>query len=467
MRVALALGVVVLAGPAAASGNGGLRTALIDFNIPADESELGFRRMTAAGATAVRLTLSWQSVAPSVRSTTFNPADPLDPAYRWDALDAKLRSLRQSGLEPILSLHGAPAWARRDPARTESAPVAADLRLFMRAAATRYNGRNRGLPHVRYWQLWIEPNVNLFFLPQHEGGRRASPLVYRELLNAFAPAVRHANPKARVIAGGLSPFGKRGDYLTVIPPLAFMRDLLCVSAGRSPRKTCSARVPFDIWSHHPYTAGGPTRKAYRADDVSIGDLPAMRRVLEAARRFGNVNARGPVDFWVTEFSWDSSPPDPKGVPAALHARWTAEALYRMWTSGVSLVTWLALRDFPYPAQPIQAGLWYRGATLRADRPKPALQAFRFPVVAFDQRGRIFVWGRTPAGKPGRVVVERSFRGGWTRLGTFRTNRHGIFTARVRGPSARGWVRARFVATGERSRPFSLRDPGDRVYQPFG
>ncbi len=126
-----------------------------------------------------------------------------------------------------------------------------------------------------------------------------------------------------------------------------MRELLCMSAGDHPHPTCAKTIHFDIWAHHPYTSGGPTHKALNPDDVSIGDLPEMKRLLDAAVKAGHVVSRQRIRFWVTEFSWDSQPGDPKGVPAGLHARWVSEGLYRMWQSGVSLVIWFNLRDDPF------------------------------------------------------------------------------------------------------------------------
>ena len=185
----------------------------------------------------------------------------------------------------------------------------------------------------------------------------------------------------------------------------------------------------------------------------------------AAVRAGHVVSRRKVDFWVTEFSWDSNPPDTYAVPTRLHVRWVAEALYRMWRNGVSLVTWLQLRDNPLDYYE-QSGLYYRGPTIRGDRPKPALQAFRFPLVAFPQGGRVLVWGRTPAGRRARVLVEQSFPGGWKQLGTVSTDRYGIFQRRFRS-SPRGLVRARTLDRGERAVPFSLTRVRDRFYNPFG
>ena len=50
-------------------------------------------------------------------------------------------------------------------------------------------------------------------------------------------------------------------------------------------------------------------------DVSVAELPEMKSALdEAAVSAGDVASARPPAFWVTEFSWDSDPPDPGGVP---------------------------------------------------------------------------------------------------------------------------------------------------------
>jgi hypothetical protein len=243
-----------------------------------------------------------------------------------------------------------------------------------------------------------------------------------------------------------------------------MRELFCLSSTLQAK--CNDKIHFDIWAHHPYTSGGPTHHAVFANDVSLGDLPKMRRVLSAAVKAGNIQSDQPLRFWVTEFSWDTSPPDPKGVPVDLEARWVAEALYRMWSSGVSLVTWFLLRDEAPATSYFQSGLLFRGKSVETAKPKPAFTAFRFPLVGLPSRGGFLIWGRTPAGKPGRVLLEQSFKGGWASLGVVRTDRVGIFQTSLRRP-ATGFVRARLMGSRDRARPFGLKPVPDRFYNPFG
>jgi hypothetical protein len=283
------------------------------------------------------------------------------------------------------------------------------------------------------------------------------------MVNAFADAVHSIHRDNVVVAGGLAPFFDNSAEVTRQNedwgPLTFMRSLLCISKNLKP--TCADRVRFDVWSTHPYTSGGPTHHAVKPDDVSLGDLPEMRAVLDAAIRAHHIVSAHHPQFWVTEFSWDSKPPDPAGVPTKLLKRWVPQALYQMWRNGVSLVTWFSLRDESPTVSPYQSGLFYAGG-----RAKPYLRGFRFPLVAFPRRGGIYVWGRTPAGAPGRVVVERLAPGGtWKRLGNLTTNRFGIFERTFRAQST-GWVRARLGST-DATLPFSLTPVPDQFFNPFG
>jgi Cellulase (glycosyl hydrolase family 5) len=432
---------------------------------PLDHSDrLVFERIRAAGATKVRISISWRSIAP--KKPQLNAADPDDPAYRWSDVDRDVRLAVAAGLEPILTLYSTPAWAaeRAGTPGTE-APDPDAFGTFAAAAATRYGGGFDDLPRVRYWQAWNEPNLPLFFQPQLEDGKPFSPDWYRRMVNAFSAAVKGVHADNVVIAGGTAPVAGSAELNAVHwGPLAFMRDFLCLDDELRP--TCDDRVRFDVWAHHPYTSGGPTTKASLPNNAFIADLPAMRNILLAGYRAGHTSASALPAFWVTEFSWDSAPPDPGGVPTRLETRWVAEAMYRMWTSGVTLVTWFSLQDRALGTSPFQSGLYYWSEDLAAARPKPALQAFRFPFVAFPTRTSVVVWGRTPAGRQATVVVEQSFRGGWRRLGVVKSDRYGIIQRSFTGART-GFVRARTLDRGQQAPPFSLASVPDRFVNPFG
>jgi hypothetical protein len=186
----------------------------------------------------------------------------------------------------------------------------------------------------------------------------------------------------------------------------------------------------------------------------------MRATLDAGMRAGRIVTTQKLRFWVTEFSWDTNPPDPNAMPIALQSRWVSEALYTMAQSGVSLATWYLIRDEPL-SSPYQSGLYFRNG-----RPKPSLQAFRFPFVAFRRGDSVTVWGRTPSERPATVIVEHRSGGAWKRVGALASNSVGVFRGRFSAPSG-DWLRARMTPGSATSRPFSLTEPADRFYRPFG
>lgn len=439
-----------------------LQTALFDPKAFAAGSTETFEEVRRTGATAVRLVLFWRNVVATVRPASFDATDPDDPAYNWSTFDQEVRAAVDAGLEPIVNIFGAPQWANERVVRGgDYKPSPAMLAAFGTAAARRYSGGFQDLPRVRYWELWNEPNLALFLRPQLVGSTVYSAGWYRKMLNAFTPAVHRVRADNSVIAGSTAPFTSRAGARTSWGPgpLLFMRELLCLS--RQLRSKCPQTVQFDIWAHHPYTSGGPTHRANIPDDASLGDLPRMRAALDAGIATGHIRSTQKVRFWVTEFSWDTNPADPNAMPIALQARWVSEALYRMAEVGVSLVTWFLLRDEPLASSPYQSGMYFRNG-----RAKLTLQAFRFPFVAFRDDKGVLVWGRTPTGKGGRVIVERRSSGGWVRVAALDANTFGVFRGRFAAQSA-GAMRARLPAAGDASLAFSLTVPPDRSYRPFG
>jgi hypothetical protein len=411
----------------------------------------------------------------------FDARDPADEGYTWTSFDREIRAVTAARLRPIVYVHGAPAWAqsgsRERPNDGAVRPSPSDLADFATALARRFGGSFRGLPRIRHWQVWNEPNLSIELMPQSEGGRPVSPSLYRNLVNAMSRAVHAVHADNVVIAGGLAPFGGNVNDPSGGPvpdqertrPLEFMREMLCMSRGSRPAPTCNARSDFDVWAHHPYTYGGPTHRAFHPDDVSLGDLPEMRRLLRAAEKAGHIRSRQQVGFWVTEFSYDSQPGDPKGLPPALHARWTAEALYRMWQNGVGLVTWFLLRDQPFPDEMFQSGLYLRGAGgVGTDRPKLALRAFRFPFVAFRLKDRsISYWGRTPTSTRTAVVVEQRRGAAWVRVAAASVSGDGVFQGRIARVRGNGALRARLANGRDVSLGFGLTVPKDFRFCPWG
>jgi Cellulase (glycosyl hydrolase family 5) len=442
-----------------------LRTALVDPFLLNGPNAPAFALARGTGAQYVRMTLSWRSVAPATLPVGFNAADPTSPGYSWHGLDVTIGMAEAAGLTPILDIVNTPSWAyaNQPDGVNAGSPEPAALGQFAQAVATHYDGQN-GLPLVNVFEVWNEPNLSLNLWP-------ASASVYRDMVNAVAASVHAVDPNNIVVAGGLDPFshgksGKRKWYS--VAPLAFMRSLLCVSKGAHPTSTCLKKVNFDVWSHHPYTYGGAFGRAKLRDNVELGDLPKMRAVLQAGARLHHVASASPVQFWVSEFSWDSSPPRKKAAPMALAARWTAESLYQAWHSGVSLLTWFGLMDQPGPS-PYQSGLYFHATSLDQARPKPVLTAFRFPFVAYLHKKTVSVWGRDATSDSETVTVQRRHGkvGHWRTVGNIATNADGIFEATLKlKATKKDWLRA--IASGSgTSLAFSLTAPHHPHIGPWG
>ena len=474
--LAIALVIVPTVAPrpasAAPTGTGALETGV---SYVGESAPLAFRGVRRAGARLVQTTVEWRQIAPRAEPADWDPGDPADPHYDWGPLDAWVTNAVAADLTPLLEIVSAPRWAEG----CESGwlgvcrPDPSALAAFATAAARRYSGRFGGLPRVRYWQGLNEPNLSLFFGPQFEAGGPVSPDLYRGLIDAFYSAVKRVDPSNLVLAAGLGPVGVPGY---TIAPLRFARLLLCMRGRRRPRPTrhgCEGGVHFDIFDVHPYTTGGPSHHGH-ADDVEIADLPKLQRLLRAADEAGRIRgAFRRTPLWVTEFSWDSDPPDPGGLSMPILARWTAEALHTAWRAGVRRFFWYSLRDqAPNPSRPfsetLESGLYFRGATLAEDVPKRQLYAFRFPFVAYARAGAIRFWGRTPNSRAGSIEIQARSGGRWLGLAALRAGPGGVFRGAVEsayGRHDRGAVRA--VYRGEGSLPFSLRPLPDFHQPPFG
>lgn len=474
------------AAPAVASGP--IQTAVAQyFGAPGPDMATELAHMHQAGATAVRLYIGWSSIAPDPRPANFDPTNPGDPNYYWTNTDAAIKLAVKDGLQPILSVESAPTWAEGssaglNPWDSQPGTVRPDPQAygeFAHAIAARYSGNFGGLPRVRYWQAWDEPNVDFALSPQFQIGPTQtatlstpmlSPEIYRGLLIAFTAAVHHVHRDNLVVAGGLSPFFNAIPQARTAAPMLFMRQLLCMSAANRPLPHCKP-VSFDIWAMDPYTAGDPEHHANSPVDISLPDLPRMSALLRAAYQAHHVISAHLPAFWITEFAWDSNPPDPYGVPVALETRWVAEAIYRAWVEGISMFSWFEIRDDDVDPGGFQSGLYYACSSGPAcDQPKPIVAAYRFPFVAYRRgRGEVLVWGRSPWGRPGTVVVEQRKGAGWRRLATMRTDRYGVFTATL-STSASGDLRARLAGPSRdplESAPFSLHVPPDMPVNPFG
>lgn len=445
--LALAAATATLLTPAPAHA-APLQLGFFDSVFSSEERAPWLQRAADSGANLVRIDIGWPAAtAPA------NPRDPADPGYDFTAADASIKAAAAAGLGVLASFTGAPVWAE-GPNRPDDAPIAswrpdpAALEAYGTALARRYDGTypdprepGRTLPKVRAFQPWNEPNLSKYLSPQWDSGKPAAPGHYRDMLNAFYRGVHATGSDALIVTAGTAPFGDPGTQGARMPPARFVRELLCErqTAKRTLQATeCPDPAHFDVLSHHPYSVGAPSRKAVNADDVSIPDLGKLTTVLRAAERDDLALGATRHRLWVTEVSYDSSPPDPEGVPASKHAAYLSQALYLLAKAGVDAVFWFQVRDqAPEPsyAATNQSGVYYRDG-----RAKPAQRSFRFPFFARRAtRETIALWGRAPA--TGGVRIERRIGSRWRTVRTLSVTATGTFQTTLR-TSATSTVRAR-------------------------
>ncbi len=403
------------------------------------------QRAVDSSADVVRVSSSWRSVAPT-RPT--DPTNPADRAYNWAGLDQAVRGVAAAGLDPFVSLTGAPDWAEGEN-RPGSAvvgtwrPNADAFAAFARALARRYDGTYPDparmgalLPRVRSFAPWNEPNLALYLAPQwtKRSGRfvNTGPVIYRDLLNGFYRGIKASQPGATVVAGLTAPFGDPDPGGRRTMPARFVRTMLCLDAKLRP--SCQSTVRFDVIAHHPYSVGAPRRKALNEDDVSIPDLAKITRPVAAAVRRGRALPRRSKPLWITETSYDSSPPDPDGLPVAVQARYLQQAFASLYRQGARVITWFQIRD--QAPEPSFAATNQSGVYFRDGRPKASQTAFAFPLVVTSKtrtRARLFL--RAPAA--GSVQIQRRIGGRWRPAGSVRAGRHAVVQRSVarRGATA--------------------------------
>ncbi|HEY4428969.1 MAG TPA: hypothetical protein VGN08_12260 [Solirubrobacteraceae bacterium] len=425
-----------------------------------------------AGASVVRIPVNWAFHVAPKPPLAFDPTDPGSAAYNFAGIDAAVRSAVAGGLEPLLVVSHAPAFAeapRRWPFAYAGswAPSPQALGQFATALARRYDGSfpdpldpGRPLPRVNMFQAWNEPNLARYLEPQWvaEGPRwRAfSPLLYRQLLNAFYAGIKLVQASDVVVAAGLAPTGDPPGTGRMAP-LMFLQELFCLGAPHSMgRPPCEGPAHFDVLAFHPLSVGNPDRAAPSSLDVSVSDAAKVTTLLARAVRLRTALPTTGKQVWVTELNWESAPQSRHGVPPADQAAWISRALHRLWVAGVQLVDWEFLVD-PYPAL-IQvqlggrrvamsrpAGLYtLRSPGLRTAQPKPFLRGFELP---FDpqriNRRDVRVWALVMA--PGeRPVLQRLRHHHWRSLALLRADRWGVVNAALR---LAGPTRLRLVADG--------------------
>jgi hypothetical protein len=290
-----------------------------------------------AGATVLRISFSWYEMEPEPGRLDFSFWDEFIPM----AVD-------EFGLRLIPYVCYTPPWASAHPQSktiwTTPPKDPAAFGRFVGALVTRYKTR------LHSWELWNEPDIPEFWTGTIEE--------FASLVREGSRAVRSADPKAKVVLGGIA---KHTPFL-----LWLLRD-----------QKVSALV--DVINAHAYYEtwhGAPTEEL----------LNYIGRISDAIADYGDHQ-----ELWLAEVGYSSYRPESSGTVSEFYrarhafehtAEYQADVLLRSLaliraTGRVDLVAWYRVNDLPDSEEIIgDVNTRYLGLVDRQGRPKPALESFR-------------------------------------------------------------------------------------------
>ena len=256
--------------------------------------------LAESGADWVRMSISWSDwVEPSKGSYNSNALS---------GFDRGIDLARGAGAKVLIMVEESPSWARDSSNKNSPPRNNADLAEFVRFLASRYRGKVEG------YEIWNEPNL------QWAWPSGPNPGQYARMLKAVSPAVRAADPAAKVVFAGTFT----SDYRFLEGAYAAVPDL---------------GAYFDVMGTHPYTAWAvePERVWRNADGrINQGAFAAYRELRRTMEAHG-----GAKPIWVTEFGWSTATAPGIGVSPQTQADYLRRA-YR------------CLEQDPY----VQMAAWY-------------------------------------------------------------------------------------------------------------
>ncbi|NPV08694.1 MAG: cellulase family glycosylhydrolase [Anaerolineae bacterium] len=227
--------------------------------------------------------------------------EPSKGDYQWGAIDEVVDAANAAGINVLLSVVKAPAWARPPGAdlSVEGPPAnPQDFADFLGAMAARYRGR------VRAYEVWNEQNLHYEW-----GNEPIDPGRYVELLKHCYAAIKANDPGALVISGALTPTGAQ-------PPLGMDDFAYLEGMYRAGLKNYADGIGahpsgYNVSPDVTWEGACEFIKARQAGFTGACDTPhhswSFRSTMEGYRNIMVVYGDGGKKIWPTEFGWASSP----------------------------------------------------------------------------------------------------------------------------------------------------------------
>jgi hypothetical protein len=387
----------------------------------------------ALGARIVRVSMSWNSMAPdagSKKKPSVNLSSPSAySAAAWAPYDTLVREAKTEGLTVAFQVTGGPpVWAaganppakyRENPKLFGWKPNAKLYGQFIHAVAQRYNGSfkpagaSSALPAVRFWSFWNEPNFGTDLGPQTTAGSSvpAGPSMYRALIGAAWKAMHQTgHGHDTLLLGDLDPLGNglaRPGHSSKYPgvqntmgPMTFVRALYCVgtdykpisgsiagkwgcpttaSASRKFRGANPALFSSSGFAIHPYTLKqSPTSTKVNPQYATFPVLSRLTSALDKSTKAYKSGKHFPI--YNDEFGFITRPPSGAGFPSPAKASVYLNQSEYLSYKNPRLVTYdqYLISDAPVipgrPAPGFNTGLY-----TSAGKPKVTVTAFQLPL----------------------------------------------------------------------------------------
>lgn len=431
-RAVLLAAVLTLAAPAAALANRGQASVLQDdaqLLNPSTQTR-ALDQAKALGVNYIRTMVIWRDASYAKGAYDFS---------KWDSL---VNGARARGMKVLMTLTApAPGYATANHRAGVYKPSTSLYGAFVKAAGQHFGSR------IGTWSIMNEPNLNGWLAPQ---GAYAA-VKYRSLYRAGVAGLKAAGQgRDRILMGELAPTKTK----RTTAPVTFYRDVFCLSSrghrltGKAARKlSCGKRfskLSASGVAHHPYTnaaactprcKGGPT-------DITIASLSRLSTVLDQAARAGRLSKGARTNIWLTEFGFQSNPPN-TGGPISLKK----QAAYINWGEWKGFTSGRIRSYAQYELVDPGAATFNTGLFLQSLKAKPSLTAYRTPLFVVKSGRSVKVFGGArPGGRHTIAIQARAKNGKFKTVKHVRSNGVGYVYSRL---GYRKTWRITWVSAGKR------------------
>jgi hypothetical protein len=390
-----------------------------------------------------------QSLRATKKPAGTNLTNPNASFYNWSQVDRIVNLAQANGIRLMFTVSGpGPRWSSDEPSRCAGRkipcvwkPNAKYFGQFTAAVAKRYGSK------VDWYSLYNEPNLHTWILPESTktkaGTIETSAIYYRKLWTEGYKAIAKYAPsrRNRVLFGEVAAIGF---------PLRLLNGALCLNPRTGKKMTGALRAAYKCparparlniagFAVHPYNQGAygtPTQKTKNKEALPGSYLPRLSRLSSRAARAGRIAGGRPI--FITEFGYQTNPPDRLGVSPANQAKYINESDRLFWNAkSVKAVAQYELVDVR-AANQFNSGLRFaHGAH------KPAYDAYRLPIVVTKRSSNsVEVWGQVRpsgliagAGGVAQPEVQVDKGSGFQTVSKPFTNSQGYFKINLSQPSS--------------------------------